>query len=186
MESVEELCDNIALINKSHLVITGGVNDIRHKYGNNNIELIYTGEKSLEPMEGVFSVLSDIDNAGRHTAVVSGTWTNGLTMGLTNAYDSYYLANPYLQMIKSGKVGEEELNDKARRVLRLMFRTNMNPEHKTGKFTSPEHSAAARKIGAEGIVLLKNEGGLLPLGGVKKGYRQDFPECVAPMGGTSA
>ncbi|MBQ3881018.1 MAG: ATP-binding cassette domain-containing protein [Bacteroidales bacterium] len=71
MESVEELCDNIALINKSHLVITGGVNDIRHKYGNNNIELIYTGEKSLEPMEGVFSVLSDIDNAGRHTAVVS-------------------------------------------------------------------------------------------------------------------
>ena len=97
-----------------------------------------------------------------------GTWTNGLTMGLTNAYDSYYLADPYLQMIKSGKVGEDELNDKARRVLRLMFRTNMNPEHKTGKFTSPEHSAAARKIGAEGIVLLKNEGGLLPLGGVKK------------------
>ncbi len=71
MESVEELCDNIALINKSHLVITGGVNDIRHKYGNNNIELIYTGDKALEPMEGVFSVLSDIDNAGRHTAVVS-------------------------------------------------------------------------------------------------------------------
>ena len=33
MESVEELCDNIALINKSHVVITGGVSDIRHKYG---------------------------------------------------------------------------------------------------------------------------------------------------------
>lgn len=44
MESVEELCDNIALINKSHLVITGGVNDIRRKYGNNNIELVYTDE----------------------------------------------------------------------------------------------------------------------------------------------
>ena len=40
MASVEELCDNIALINKSHLVITGGVDEIRHKYGNNNIELI--------------------------------------------------------------------------------------------------------------------------------------------------
>jgi ABC-2 type transport system ATP-binding protein len=51
--------------------MTGGVNDIRHKDGNNNIELIYTGDKALEPMEGVFSVLSDIDNAGRHTAVVS-------------------------------------------------------------------------------------------------------------------
>jgi len=42
MESVEELCDNIALINKSKLVITGGVDEIRHKYGNNNAELVYT------------------------------------------------------------------------------------------------------------------------------------------------
>jgi ABC-2 type transport system ATP-binding protein len=71
MESVEELCDNIALINKSHLVITGGVDEIRHKYGNNNIELIYTGENVLSPVEGTFSVRSDEDNAGRHTAVVS-------------------------------------------------------------------------------------------------------------------
>ena len=92
-----------------------------------------------------------------------GTWTNGLTMGQTNAYDNYFLAAPYLERIRSGKVGTTELDDKARRVLRLIFRTNMNPEHKTGKFTCPEHYAAARKIGAEGIVLLKNEGGLLPL-----------------------
>lgn len=42
MESVEELCDNIALINKSHLVITGSVEEIRRKYGNDNVELVYT------------------------------------------------------------------------------------------------------------------------------------------------
>ena len=42
MESVEELCDNIALINKARLVITGGVEDIRRKYGNNNVELVWT------------------------------------------------------------------------------------------------------------------------------------------------
>ncbi len=42
MESVEELCDNIALIDKSRLVITGGVDEIRRKYGNNNVELVYT------------------------------------------------------------------------------------------------------------------------------------------------
>lgn len=71
MESVEELCDNIALINKSHLVITGGVNEIRHKYGNNNIELIYTGEDKVKDAEGIFKVLSDEDNAGRHTAVLT-------------------------------------------------------------------------------------------------------------------
>ena len=97
-----------------------------------------------------------------------GSWTNGLTMGKTNAYDSYFLAQPYLDRINEGKVGTTELDDKARRILRLIFRTSMNPEHKTGKFTSPEHYAAARKIGAEGIVLLKNEGGLLPLRNAKK------------------
>ena len=44
MESVEELCDNIALINKSRLVITGELTDIRRRYGNNNVELVYTDE----------------------------------------------------------------------------------------------------------------------------------------------
>lgn len=44
MESVEELCDNIALIDKSRLVITGGVDDIRREHGNNNVELVYTDE----------------------------------------------------------------------------------------------------------------------------------------------
>lgn len=71
MESVEELCDNIALINKSHLVITGGVNEIRHKYGNNNVELIYTSSSPLESVQGLFKVLSDTDDSGRHTAVLS-------------------------------------------------------------------------------------------------------------------
>ena len=79
MESVEELCDNIALINKSHLVIEGGVDEIRRKYGNNNIELVYTSSEPVCSSEGHFQVLSDLDNAGRHTAVLSlekGVGTN--------------------------------------------------------------------------------------------------------------
>ena len=52
MESVEELCDDIALINKARLVITGGVEEIRREYGNNNVELVYT------------------DADGRHTEVL--------------------------------------------------------------------------------------------------------------------
>ena len=71
MESVEELCDEIALLNKSRLVITGGVDEIRRRHGNNNIELIYAGERGVENVEGVFKVLSDENNAGRHTAVLS-------------------------------------------------------------------------------------------------------------------
>ena len=88
MESVEELCDSIALINRSKLVITGGVDEIRHKYGNNNIELIYTGESAVEAAEGVFSVLSDVNNAGRHTAVLSlgaGVQTNDALSAILSA-----------------------------------------------------------------------------------------------------
>ena len=70
MESVEELCDDIALINRSKLVITGGVDEIRHKYGNNNVELIYTGASPVTHVPGVFRVLSDSDDSGRHTSVL--------------------------------------------------------------------------------------------------------------------
>ncbi len=71
MESVEELCDDIALINMSKLIISGHLDDIRHHYGNSNVELVYTGETPVAAHEGLFSVLSDKDEAGRHTAVLS-------------------------------------------------------------------------------------------------------------------
>ena len=71
MESVEELCDNIALINKSHVVISGGVDEIRRKYGNNNVELVYSDNMLVQSEPGVFKVLSDRDDAGRHTAVLA-------------------------------------------------------------------------------------------------------------------
>ena len=45
MGSVEELCDEIALVNHGKLVISGGVDDIRREYGNNNVELVYTDEE---------------------------------------------------------------------------------------------------------------------------------------------
>lgn len=71
MESVEELCDDIALINMSKLIISGHLDDIRRHYGNSNVELVYTGETPVAPHDGLFSVLSDKDEAGRHTAVLS-------------------------------------------------------------------------------------------------------------------
>lgn len=92
-----------------------------------------------------------------------GSWTNGLSWGASNAYDRYFMAKPYLQMIKEGKVGEQELNDKVRRVLRLVFRTNMNPNRPYGSFGTEGHALAGRKIAQEGIVLLKNSKNVLPL-----------------------
>lgn len=92
-----------------------------------------------------------------------GSWTNGLSNGTSNAYDNYYLAQPYLQRIKSGKVGTKELDDKVRRILRLAFRTTMDRNRPYGTMRSPEHYDAARKIGEAGIVLLQNNNDLLPI-----------------------
>lgn len=52
MESVEELCDNIALFNKSHVILSGSVEEIRREHGNHNVEIVYT------------------DSEGRHTDIV--------------------------------------------------------------------------------------------------------------------
>ena len=71
MESVEELCDNITLINKSKVVISGGVDEIRRKYGNNNVEVVYTGDDAVSSVPEIFTVLSDVDDSGRHTAVLA-------------------------------------------------------------------------------------------------------------------
>ena len=100
-----------------------------------------------------------------------GTWTDGLTMGKTNAYDSYYLADAYKQGIKEGRYSMEELDEKVRRLLRLFYRTTMKREKPFGFLCSENHYEAALKIAQEGIVLLKNETspglpkgeGLLPL-----------------------
>ena len=92
-----------------------------------------------------------------------GTWTNGLNMSSSNSYDTYYLADPYLAKLRSGEASEEVLNDKARRVLRLIFRTAMNNSKPAGSMRSPEHYEAARRIAGEGIVLLKNDNDVLPV-----------------------
>ena len=91
-----------------------------------------------------------------------GTWTNGLRGAASDSYSHYHLARPYLERLRDGRATEEGLNDKVSRILRTVFRTSMAPEPHDGSFTSPEHFAAARRIAAEGVVLLKNDG-ILPL-----------------------
>ena len=86
-----------------------------------------------------------------------GSWTDGLTMGKTNAYDLYYMADAYKQGIKQGRYTTKELDDKVRRVLRLFFRTTMNREKPFGFLCSESHYNAALRIAQEGIVLLKND-----------------------------
>ncbi len=79
------------------------------------------------------------------------------------SYDDYFLGKSFREALESGRVRMEDLNDKARRVLTLIFRTAMNRNKPWGSFVSEAHSEAARRIGDEGIVLLQNRGDLLPL-----------------------
>ena len=105
----------------------------------------------------------DTDEAVRNGLDLEfGTWTDGLTMGKTNAYDAYYLAAAYKQAIREGRFTTKELDDKVRRVLRMFYRTTMNRHKPVGFLCSESHYAAALKIAQEGIVLLKNEAPILP------------------------
>ena len=114
MESVEELCDNIALFNKSHVVITGGVDEIRRKYGNNNVELVYTSQTAVASEAGVFKVMSDVDDSGRHTAVLTiegGASTNDVLKSIIAqgvAVNSFKELVPRMNDIFIKLVTEEE------------------------------------------------------------------------------
>ncbi len=98
--------------------------------------------------------------------VEMGSHTNGLSSGRANAYDDYYLAYPLRDSIKAGKIDEKFLDDKVRRVLRLIYRTHYHNNY--GKVGNEEHLALGRKVADEGIVLLQNNDNILPLAADKK------------------
>ncbi|MDZ7754872.1 beta-glucosidase family protein [Rhodohalobacter sp.] len=77
-------------------------------------------------------------------------------------YEEFYLANPAKEMIENGDVDESFVDDKVKRVLRLMYRTTALTDHGPGKRNVTEHQQKALEVAREGIVLLKNDG-LLPL-----------------------
>ena len=92
-----------------------------------------------------------------------GTWTDGLSQGKTNAYDNYYLAEPLLKKIKKGEINIKVVDDKVRRLLKMIFRTVMNSQRPWGSFGTEEHALAGRTIAENGIVLLKNDKNILPI-----------------------
>ncbi|RJE72697.1 glycoside hydrolase family 3 C-terminal domain-containing protein [Reichenbachiella sp. MSK19-1] len=92
-----------------------------------------------------------------------GTWTNGLTASKALAYDNYFLASPFLNQIKAGDLSEDLVDDKVRRILRLMYRTSMDATKPLGRVNNAAHHAVARQVATEGIVLLKNEGDFFPI-----------------------
>ena len=59
MESVEELCDDIALINRAKLVVTGPTGQIREKYGSNQVEVLYRSSQPLATWSNYFTISTD-------------------------------------------------------------------------------------------------------------------------------
>lgn len=94
--------------------------------------------------------------------VEMGSYTNGLTSESAFTYDDYYLGRPFREMIQKGELPDSAVDAKVRNILRLVFRTALNDKKPLGSLHTPEHYAAAKAIGDESIVLLKNSG-ILPL-----------------------
>lgn len=92
-----------------------------------------------------------------------GTENHNRVKGREYSYNDYYLADAFEKLIEEGKVPMATLDEKVRRVLRLIFRTAMNPDKAIGSLCSEAHFDACRQIGEEGIVLLKNKKSILPL-----------------------
>ncbi len=148
--------------------IMGSYNLYKNQHGCHNQYLLNDILKGEWSFDGV--VVSDWGGVHNTQEAITngldmefGSWTNGLSNGASNAYDNYYLADPYLKLIREGKVGTKELDDKVRRILRLAYRTTMDRNRPYGSLCSEAHFAAARRIGEEGIVLLQNRNDLLPI-----------------------
>lgn len=141
--------------------IMGSYNKIRGQHACHNDLILNKILKSDWKFDGC--VITDWGGAhDTYEAAVNGldiemgSYTNGLTSESAFTFDDYYLAHPYLKLLKEGKVPMTTVDDKASRILRLIFRTAMNRQKPYGSVTTEEHYAVAREIGNEGIVLLKN------------------------------
>jgi beta-glucosidase len=71
--------------------------------------------------------------------------------------------------VEEGRVDEKLIDDKVRRLLRLLFRLGLmdDSSRPEGALDTPEHKALAREVGAESMVLLKNDNGMLPFDNAK-------------------
>lgn len=148
--------------------VMGAYNKVRGQYACHNQLLLRDILKNNWGFDGV--VISDW-NATHSTEeaalygldIEMGTGTNGMDVSQMDHYDHYFLAKSFLEKIQSGVIPESFLDDKVRRILRLNFRTAMNPNKTLGRKNNPEHHAIALKVAEEGIVLLKNESDFFPI-----------------------
>lgn len=161
-----------AVIDGKAWAIMGAYNKFRGQHCCHNKILLQNILKNVWHFDGV--VISDW--AGTHStneAIYNGL---DIEMGTPSdkniskryPYQNNFLSKPFLEKIINGEVDERILNNKVRRILRLMFRTSLNKKRTFGRINNAEHYKKAYNIASEGIVLLKNSESLLPLDKHKK------------------
>ncbi|MDY3929364.1 MAG: glycoside hydrolase family 3 C-terminal domain-containing protein [Clostridia bacterium] len=96
-----------------------------------------------------------------HQAIFNGL---DLEMGTSENYDEFYFSEEFVKAAKNDDMALEELNDKVRRILRLMIRINkLSETRSSGEYNTPLHQKIAYNIASEAMVLLKNDNNVLPL-----------------------
>lgn len=87
-----------------------------------------------------------------------------IEMAVTPDFDDYYFARHLIEAVKKGEVKQEVIDEKVRRILRVMYKNNMFSKHRQkGSYNNPESRMELLDIARESIVLLKNNKRLLPL-----------------------
>jgi beta-glucosidase len=111
----------------------------------------------LEMGTDLYLMYSGIDQS-------AATASTGAAKPTRSYYDRFFLADPALEAIKKDPTLLPLLDDKVRRILRVMYATHQlgGAKRQPGAYNTKEHQATALKVAEEGIVLLKNEGNLLP------------------------
>jgi len=141
------------------LSIMGAYNKLRGQYCSENDYLLNQVLKKEWGFKG--GVISDWGSThNTKDAALNGL---DLEMGTGKPYDDYFLANPFRALIKSGEIPVSVLDDKVRRDLRMLYATGAMDERRPGSINTKAHLAVALRAAEEGIVLLKNQGDLLPI-----------------------
>ena len=97
---------------------------------------------------------------------LQGPANNGLDLEMPGPGD-HWGSEQLLAAAQRGDVAESAIDDKVRRILGFMQwrgRLQGESDHEEESVERPEHRALARRAAAEGMVLVRNDGGLLPLG----------------------
>ncbi len=155
-----------AAVQQGHvLAVMGSYNKFRGQYATENAYLVNNVLKDQLGFKGVLvsdwgAVHNTMEALLNGTDIEMGT---DLSMLPNPDYSKFFMGDTVVTLVGEGQVPESVIDDKVRRILRVMFAIHKFDHRSPGAINTPAHQETALKIAEEGIVLLKNNDHLLPL-----------------------